>query len=149
MPPRTPSSDKSRLAATAWNTTKNTAWMWIGTTVHITTPTASPTTRPRDTPPAAKPSASSQGLSGGISTSTILPCTLEISSDDEVLAKAFCTIAIMISPGPRNSAKVTPPTDETARPSASVKMARNSSVVISGASTVWVATLTKRRTSLR
>ena len=54
--------------------------------------------------------------------------------DDEVLAKAFWTIAIMIRPGARNSAKGTPPTWRTAAPSASANTARNSSVVTTGAS---------------
>ncbi len=45
--------------------------------------------------------------------------------------------------------KVTPPILSTERPRASTKIARNSSVVTSGASTVWVATLAKRRTSFR
>ena len=77
----------------------------------------------------------------------MLPCTLAITIDDEVLAKAFCTMAIMIRPGARNSANPTPPTWLTARPRARVKIARNSSVVITGASSVWVKTLRKRRTS--
>ena len=63
-------------------------------------------------------------VGGGISMSTMLPCTLEISSEEEVLAKAFCTIAIMIRPGARNAAKPTPPTRGTAPPMASEKMAR-------------------------
>ena len=36
-----------------------------------------------------------------------------------------------------------------ARPSASAKMARNISVVIAGAQTVWSCTLKKRRTSFK
>jgi hypothetical protein len=74
---------------------------------------------------------------------------LAITSEDEVLAKEFCTIDIMISPGARNCAKGTPFTTSTARPSASVKTARNSSVVTTGAATVWVKTFRKRRTSFR
>jgi hypothetical protein len=34
----------------------------------------------------------------------MLPCTLAMTSDEEVLAKAFCTMAIIIRPGARNSA---------------------------------------------
>jgi hypothetical protein len=54
----------------------------------------------------------------------------------------------MMRPGVRNSAKVTLPRVCTVRPSARVKMARNSRLVITGARIVWVATLRKRRTSL-
>jgi hypothetical protein len=78
----------------------------------------------------------------------MLPCTLEMRIEDEVLAKAFWIIAIMMRPGARNSANGTPPTSSTARPSASVKMARNRSVVTAGAATVWVKTFRNRRTSL-
>ena len=78
----------------------------------------------------------------------MLPCTLEMTIVEEVLAKAFCTMAIMIRPGARNSAKETPPICCTARPRARVKIARNRSVVTIGASSVWVKTLRKRRTSL-
>ena len=78
----------------------------------------------------------------------MLPWTLEITREDEVLAKAFCRIAIMIRPGARNSAKLTLPREETVRPSAKVKIARNSRLVTIGARTVCVETLRKRRTSL-
>lgn len=46
--------------------------------------------------------ASSSADKGGISTSTMLPCTFEITSELELLAKAFCAIDIMIRPGTRN-----------------------------------------------
>ena len=68
--------------------------------------------------------------------------------DDEVLEKAFWMIAIMISPGARYSMNGTPPTVFTARPSAREKIARNRSVVITGAPMVWPETDTKRCTSL-
>ena len=70
--------------------------------------TTMPTTKPRVTPPKARPSVSSSGLKGGISRSTMLPWNLAIISDEVVLAKAFCTIAIMMSPGARNSRKGAP-----------------------------------------
>ena len=46
-------------------------------------------------------STASAGEIGGISMSTILPWTFEITIEDEVLAKAFCVIAIIIRPGAR------------------------------------------------
>ena len=61
--------------------------------------------------PAARPRVSSSGLTGGISISTMLPWNLAIISDEVVLAKAFCTIAIMMRPGARNSRNGTPAID--------------------------------------
>jgi hypothetical protein len=40
---------------------------------------------------------------GGSSTNTILPVTLDWISDDELLAKAFCSRLIMIRPGTRKA----------------------------------------------
>ena len=48
-----------------------------------------PTQRPRVMPAAASPNSNSLGPKGGISKSTILPCTFETTSEDDVLAKAF------------------------------------------------------------
>ena len=76
---------------------------WMAAIGVSTRPTASPTMTPRVAPPSARPSTSSAGLSGGVSRSTILPCILPITSEDEVFAKAFCVIAIMMRPGTRNS----------------------------------------------
>jgi hypothetical protein len=90
---------------------------------------------------------SSPALSGGISESTMLPWTFAITSEDEELAKAFCAIAIITRPGARNSAKRTPAISRTAPPSASAKTASSSSVVTTGAATVCIPTLRKRRTS--
>ncbi len=42
-------------------------------------------------------------FSGGISRSTMLPWTLAIISEDEVLAKAFWAMVIMMRPGTRKS----------------------------------------------
>ncbi|MNC92522.1 hypothetical protein D3C83_89710 [compost metagenome] len=70
------------------------------------------------------------------------------SSENEALAKAFCIIPIMISPGATKLAKGTPRTSRPWRPNATVKMTRNSSVVAAGAQTVWVWTLRNRFTSL-
>ena len=53
-----------------------------------------------------------------------------------------------ISPGARKAMKATPSTAGRSAPSARVKMARKTSVVMTGASTVCVITLRKRRTSL-
>ena len=39
----------------------------------------------------------------------MLPWTFAMTIEDEVLAKAFWAIAIMISPGARNSTNGTPP----------------------------------------
>jgi hypothetical protein len=98
-------------------------------------------------PPAAKPTTSSPGDRGGISESTMLPCTLAITSEDDVLANAFCVIAIITRPGARNSANEMPPATSTCGPSARTNTARNSSVVTTGAAIVWVWTLVKRRIS--
>ncbi len=100
--------------------------------------TAKPTTMPRITPPAAKPNVSSVADKGGMRESTMLPCTLAMISDDEVLAKAFCAMAMMISPGARNSAKLTPATWRTEPPSARAKTASSSKVVTTGATMVWL-----------
>ena len=100
-------------------------------------------------PPPAIPRVSSQADSGGIRISTMLPCTLEITRVEEVLAKAFWAMAIMISPGARKTGKAMPATERPAPPSARVKMARNSKVVTMGAIKVWVKTLRNRRTSFR
>ncbi len=89
----------------------------------------------------------SSGVKGGISRSTMLPWILEIRIEDEVLAKAFWVIAIMIRPGRQERHVGSPATLSTAWPRASTKTARNSSVVTIGARMVWVATLMKRRTS--
>ncbi|MDZ4384248.1 MAG: RnfABCDGE type electron transport complex subunit D, partial [Nitrospirota bacterium] len=50
---------------------------------------------PRAAPPARNPATSSAGDNGGISVSTILPCTFEITIEDEVLAKAFWITVII------------------------------------------------------
>ena len=68
-----------------------------------------------------------------------LPGTrITITRVEEVLAKAFCTMVIMMSPGTRNAAKSTPAISRPLPPSASVKIARNSSEVTIGASRVCV-----------
>ena len=86
----------------------------------------------------------STGLKGGISTSTTLPCTLEIISEEEVLANEFCIIAMTISPGAINCRKLTPPISGTERPMASAKTARNRRLVTVGATIVCSQTLKKR-----
>ena len=55
------------------------------------------------TPPKAIPNVSSCAVSGGISVSTMLPCTLAMIIEEEVLAKAFWAIAIITRPGARKS----------------------------------------------
>ena len=42
-------------------------------------------------------------LKGGISKSTIFPATFEDSNDDDVFAKEFCIIPIIIKPGAKKS----------------------------------------------
>lgn len=78
----------------------------------------------------------------------MVPCILPASSEKLELAKAFCIMPIMIRPGATNAAKGTPSTIRSPRPSATVKITRNSRVVTAGAQIVWVWTLRKRRTSL-
>ncbi|MNV98125.1 hypothetical protein D3C71_1933450 [compost metagenome] len=90
-------------AIRAWKMT-NSGWaMRIGTKAQIASPVTSPTSRPRVTPPMTKPKTSSSGAIGGIRMSTMLPWTFAITTEEEVLAKAFWAIAIMIRPGARNS----------------------------------------------
>ena len=101
-PPTRPSSDSSIDAITAWNSTKPGCGICIGITDQMARPVTRPTTMPRVMPPKTKPLTSSIGDSGGIRMSTMLPWTLAITMEEEVLAKAFCTIAIMIRPGARN-----------------------------------------------
>ena len=79
----------------------------------------------------------------------MLPWILPIRSDDEVLAKAFWMIAIMIRPGARNSRNGSAPIVRPLRPSASEKIRRNIKVVTTGAASVCPGTLRKRRTSFR
>ncbi len=112
--------------------------MCIVTKKLMTTATTTPTTMPRVAPPSAMPRVSSWAVSGGIRVSTMLPCTLAMTIDDEVLAKAFCRIDIINRPGARNSMNGTPATSPRPRPRARVNTARNSSVVTTGARTVWV-----------
>jgi hypothetical protein len=64
------------------------------------------------------------------------------------LAKEFWIIAMTMRPGAMKSAKWIPITVRPPRPSATVKMARYSSVVTAGAQTVCIWTLKNRRTSL-
>ena len=63
------------------------------------------------------------------------------------LAKAFCIMPMTIRPGATKVGKFTPRIRTSARPIATLKITRNSSVVIAGAQIVWVCTLIKRRTS--
>jgi hypothetical protein len=93
------------------------------------------------------PAISSPLESGGISRSMIVPCILPDSNEKEELAKAFCIIAITIRPGATKLAKGTPSTSRPSRPSATVKITRNSRVVKAGAQIVCVWTLRNRRTS--
>lgn len=67
-----------------------------------------PTTTPRVAAPAPKPIASSSGLSGGVRKSVAVPMILAWISEDEALAKALFSMAIMIRPGATNSEKLTP-----------------------------------------
>jgi hypothetical protein len=77
-----------------------------------------------------------------------LPWILPTSSEKLALAKAFWIIAMTISPGARKSAKCTPMIVRPLPPSATVKIARYSKVVMAGAHTVCIWTLKNRRTSL-
>ena len=76
-----------------------------------------------------------------------MPWILAISSDDAVLANELWAIAIMIRPGARNWLNGTSQVIRALPPNARLKIARNNRVVITGASTVCVATLVKRRIS--
>ena len=75
------------------------------------------------------------------------PWILPDSSEKDELAKAFCIIPMTISPGATKLANGTPSTSRPSRPSATVKITRNSSVVTAGAQIVCVWTLRNRRTS--
>ena len=106
-----------------------------------------PTAIPRVIPPIARPASNSPAASGGIRMSTILPCTFETTSDDEVLAKAFCNTVIITRPGTRNVRKSTSPARLARSPTATAKTIMNSIEVMTGAATVCRATLAKRCTS--
>ena len=93
------------------------------------------------------PARSSPGLSGGISVSTMLPCTFETMIELDVLAKAFWITVIIRMPGARNTAKGTPSISPRCVPIASVKTSMNSTAVATGAASVCVQTLVKRRIS--
>ena len=69
--------------------------------------------------------------------------------EEEVLAKAFWMIDIMISPGARKTRKGTPAMPRPVPPKARSKIRRNRSAVITGAIMVCCDTLKKRSTSLR
>ena len=81
----------------------------------------------------------------------IVPMILPDRNEKLEFAKEFCIIPITISPGATKVAKLTPstirPPCEPLVPSATVKITRNSKVVIAGAQIVWVCTLKNRRTS--
>ena len=78
-------------------------YIFSGTIKYITTDTDKPTSKPRVTPPSVYENVSSYSDNGGIKTSTMFPCTFEIRIEEEVLAKAFCIIAMQTRPGARNS----------------------------------------------
>ena len=59
---------------------------------------------------------------GGIRTSTMLPCTFDTMIEDEVFAKEFWRIVIMIRPGARNTTNDTVPTLPTRFSSATEKI---------------------------
>jgi hypothetical protein len=86
----------------------------------------------------AKPRVSSVADKGGIKESTMLPWILAIISEDEVLANAFWTIAIMISPGARKVAYGTPAIICTDPRRESAKIANIRRVVTAGARMVWL-----------
>ena len=77
----------------------------------------------------------------------IVPWILPESSEKLELAKAFCIIAMAISPGATKVGKLTPRTSRPPRPRATEKITRKSRVVIAGAQIVCVWTLRNRRTS--
>ena len=77
----------------------------------------------------------------------MLPCTLAITIDEEVLAKAFWITVIIRIPGARKVMKSTPITSPRRGPIAMVKIIRKSPAVTSGASNVWVQTAMNRCTS--
>ena len=79
----------------------------------------------------------------------MLPWILAIRIEDEVLAKAFWMIAIMIRPGARNARNGTSPIMRSPRPSASAKISEEHQRRDHRRRQVWPGTLRKRRTSLR
>jgi hypothetical protein len=72
---------------------------------------------------------------------------LPTSSEKLELANALCIMPMTIRPGAMNVANGRPSTSRSPEPSATVKITRNSSVVIAGAQMVCSCTLKKRRTS--
>ena len=67
----------------------------------VTSSTPVPTTSPRTTAAPTYARNHAQWLSGVTSSSTRLPVILLWISDDELLAKAFCSTLIITSPGTR------------------------------------------------
>ena len=82
-----------------------------------------------------------------MSVSTMLPCTLAITIEDEVLAKAFWITVIIMMPGAMKVVKGTPITSPRRGPMAMEKITMKSPAVTSGARRVCVQTFTKRSTS--
>jgi len=79
----------------------------------------------------------------------IVPWILPTSIEKLLLAKAFCSMPMQISPGAIKSAKGAPMTLRSARPMATVNITRNNKVVIDGAQTVCSWTLKNRLTSFQ
>ena len=113
----------------------------------ITAIVQSATKIPRAIPPAIYPTTNSSGLKGGINVSTILPCTFEITREEDVLAKAFWMTVIINIPGAMKCTNGTPITSPRFAPMASEKIAMNKAAVTKGARIVWLHTVAKRITS--
>src|SRR6266550_430475 len=91
----------------------------------------------------------SKGESGGRSTKMRLPVILDWMSDEELLAKAFCSTDIITSPGTRNAVYATRPSNTDTRDSSTCeKISRYKSAVSTGARIVWKLTFQKRSSSL-
>ena len=103
---------------------------------------------PLVTVPPSRAQIISFGPKGGISKSTILPCTLALVREDEVLAKAFCKTAIIIKPGAKNWIKLSKLPSEIRSPTATANTIINKVAVIAGPNSVCTGTFKNRITSL-
>ena len=85
---------------------------------------------------------------GGINRSTMLPWTLDISSDEELFMNAFWIIVIIINPGNKNDLKSVKIYSFLELPIAVLKITINNSVVAAGAKIVWPGILVNLLNSL-
>ena len=108
---------------------------------------AKQTTSPLVIPPANIATVTSIADNGGYKRSTILPCILEITKEEDVFAKAFCIICITINPGTKKIVNLCPRTSALPFPTAKLKTAKKRKKVTTGDKIVCIQTLKNLNTS--